>query len=73
MRRLLDGERVSHEGRFYRFDDALCEPRPIQAHLPILVGGSGPEEDAPDRRALGDGWNTAGTIEEVRGEARDPR
>ena len=28
MRRLLDGERFSHEGRFYTFHDALCEPRP---------------------------------------------
>src|SRR5947208_8971502 len=35
MRRLLDGETVTHEGRFYTFKDALCAPRPIQAHLPI--------------------------------------
>src|SRR5439155_25188690 len=44
LRRLLDGERVSHEGRFYTLHDALCEPRPIQPHLPILVGGSGPRK-----------------------------
>ena len=44
MRRLLDGEQVTHEGRFYTLVDALCEPRPIQAHLPILVGGSGPKK-----------------------------
>ena len=37
MRRLFDGELVSHDGRFYHFKDALCEPKPIQAHLPILV------------------------------------
>ena len=42
MRRLLDGERFSHEGRFYTFHDALVAPRPVQSHLPILVGGSGP-------------------------------
>ena len=29
MRRLLDGERFSHAGRFYRFDDALLRPRPV--------------------------------------------
>ena len=44
LRRLLDGERVSHAGRFYTFHDALCEPRPIQHKLPILVGGSGPRK-----------------------------
>ena len=27
MRRLLAGERFSHEGTYYRLDDALCEPR----------------------------------------------
>src|SRR5689334_21762382 len=44
IRRLLDGERFSHEGRFYTFTDALCEPRPVQRRLPILVGGSGPRK-----------------------------
>src|SRR5206468_4945400 len=47
MRRLLDGELVTYEGRFYTFKDALCEPRPIQAHLPILIGGSGPRKTLP--------------------------
>jgi len=67
MRRLLDGERFSHEGRFYSFHDALCEPRPIQAHLPILVGGSGPKKTMRTVALRADGWNTAGTVEEVRG------
>src|SRR5829696_9590216 len=47
MRRLLDGERVSHEGQLYTFKDALAEPPPIQPHLPILVGGSGPKKTLP--------------------------
>ncbi len=67
MRRLLDGERFSHEGRFYTFHDALCEPRPVQAHLPILVGGSGPKKTMRTVALRADGWNTAGTVEEVRG------
>ena len=65
MRRLLDGERFSHEGRFYTMHDALCEPRPIQAHLPILVGGSGPRKTLRTVARRADAWNTSGTVEEV--------
>ena len=66
LRRLLDGERFSHEGRFYKFTDALCEPRPVQAHLPILVGGSGPRKTLRTVALRADAWNTAGSIEDVR-------
>ncbi|MFL5769586.1 MAG: TIGR03560 family F420-dependent LLM class oxidoreductase [Chloroflexota bacterium] len=67
MRRLLAGERFSHEGRFYRLDDALCEPRPIQRPLPILIGGSGPKKTLRTTARYADAWNTSGTVEEVRG------
>lgn len=66
MRRLLDGERFSHEGRFYTMHDAICEPRPIQARLPILVGGSGPRKTLRTVARRADAWNTSGTVEEVR-------
>ena len=66
MRRLLDGERFSHDGRYYKLHDALCEPRPIQKRLPILVGGSGPRKTLRTVARRADGWNTSGTVEEVR-------
>ena len=69
IRRLLDGERFSHDGRFYHFEDALAEPRPIQDHLPILVGGSGPRKTLRTVALRADAWNTNGTLEEV--AARD--
>ena len=65
LRRLLDGERFSHEGRFYRFHDALCAPRPLQAHLPILVGGSGPRKTLRTVARWADGWNTNGSLEDM--------
>jgi F420-dependent oxidoreductase-like protein len=65
IRRLLDGERFSHEGRFYTMHDAVANPRPIQAHLPILVGGSGPRKTLRTVARRADAWNTSGTIEEV--------
>jgi F420-dependent oxidoreductase-like protein len=67
MRRLFDGELVSHEGRFYTLRDALCEPRPIQAHLPILVGGSGPKKTLRTVARHADAWNTSGDVETLRG------
>jgi F420-dependent oxidoreductase-like protein len=69
LRRLLAGERFSHEGRFYTFHDALCEPRPIQKSLPILVGGSGPKKTLRTTARYADAWNTSGTVDEVRQKA----
>lgn len=65
MRRLLDGERFSHDGRFYTFHDALCEPRPIQTKLPILVGGSGPRKTLRTTARYADAWNGFGSVERV--------
>jgi alkanesulfonate monooxygenase SsuD/methylene tetrahydromethanopterin reductase-like flavin-dependent oxidoreductase (luciferase family) len=65
MRRLLDGERFSHEGAAYTFHDALVAPRPIQAHLPILIGGSGPKKTLRTVAERADAWNTSGTVEDV--------
>ena len=69
VRRLLDGERFDHAGRFYRFDDALLRPVPLQAHLPILVGGGGPKKTLRTVALRADAWNINGTLEEV--AARD--
>jgi alkanesulfonate monooxygenase SsuD/methylene tetrahydromethanopterin reductase-like flavin-dependent oxidoreductase (luciferase family) len=43
MRALLTEERASFEGRFYRLDGAIAEPKPVQERLPILVGSTGPK------------------------------
>jgi F420-dependent oxidoreductase-like protein len=68
IRRLLDGETVTHEGRYYRMVDASCEPRPVQARLPILIGGSGPTKTLRTTARYADLWNGYGEparIEEV--------
>jgi alkanesulfonate monooxygenase SsuD/methylene tetrahydromethanopterin reductase-like flavin-dependent oxidoreductase (luciferase family) len=74
IRRLLDGERVTHAGRFYTFSDALCEPRPIQERLPILVGGSGPRKTLRTVARHADAWNGYGSpaqISEALGHLRE--
>jgi alkanesulfonate monooxygenase SsuD/methylene tetrahydromethanopterin reductase-like flavin-dependent oxidoreductase (luciferase family) len=73
IRRLLDGERVTHDGPFYRLQDALCEPRPVQARLPILIGGSGPTKTLRTTARYADLWNGYGDphrIAEVSGVLR---
>ncbi len=65
MRRLFDGERVDHAGPRYPMHDALCEPRPVQPHLPILIGGSGRQKTLRVVAERADGWNTSGSHEQV--------
>jgi alkanesulfonate monooxygenase SsuD/methylene tetrahydromethanopterin reductase-like flavin-dependent oxidoreductase (luciferase family) len=54
LRRLLDGETVTHHGTFFALEGTAIHPAPTQP-VPIVVGG---RSDAAVRRAgrLGDGW-----------------
>ena len=65
LRRLLDGETVTHDGPVYPMTDALVAPRPIQARLPIMIGGSGPKKTLRTLARYGDQWNTSGRIAEL--------
>jgi len=67
MRRLFAGEQVTHQGEYYTFTDALCEPRPIQPRLPILIGGSGPRKTLRTVARYGDAWNTSGDVDTLKG------
>ena len=66
IRRLLDGERVTHAGRFYTLDDAIVRPRPAQARLPILIGGSGRRKTLRVAARHADLWNGFGDPAELR-------
>lgn len=65
IRRLLAGERFSHQGRFYELADASLAPLPVQPRLPILIGGSGPKRTLPLVAREADLWNAYGTPEAI--------
>jgi alkanesulfonate monooxygenase SsuD/methylene tetrahydromethanopterin reductase-like flavin-dependent oxidoreductase (luciferase family) len=65
IERLLAGERVTHDGRFYRMVDAVCEPRPMQVRLPILIGGSGREKTLRTVARHADLWNAYASRDRV--------
>jgi alkanesulfonate monooxygenase SsuD/methylene tetrahydromethanopterin reductase-like flavin-dependent oxidoreductase (luciferase family) len=61
LRRLLDGERIAeHAGAAYGMKDALVAPLPVQPHLPIMIGGSGPKKTLRTLARYGDQWNGMG-------------
>lgn len=61
IRKLLDGEVVdSGTGSHYRFDGARLEPRPLQPHMPIMIGGSGERRTLRTVARHADMWNVFG-------------
>jgi F420-dependent oxidoreductase-like protein len=40
-KRLLRDPVTTFEGKHYRLTDAICEPKPVQTPLPLLIGGKG--------------------------------
>jgi alkanesulfonate monooxygenase SsuD/methylene tetrahydromethanopterin reductase-like flavin-dependent oxidoreductase (luciferase family) len=70
LRRLWTEDRVTHEGRFYRFRDLTLEPKPVQKQPPIWIATNPKPELTPPgvvdraiRRVglLADGWMTDNT------------
>ncbi len=61
IRGLLDGETVSspEDGR-YALRAAALLPRPVQDHLPILIGGAGEQKTLRTVARYADIWNIAG-------------
>ena len=60
VRQLLDHGRGNFVGSYYRLVDAPMEPKPLQARLPLLIGGAGERVTLRIVAQWADEWNTWG-------------
>jgi len=67
IRRLLDGEVVSSPaGGRYALDGMRLLPLPVQAHLPVMIGGSGERKTLRTVAKYADMWNAMGPVDVMR-------
>ncbi|HYM83664.1 MAG TPA: TIGR03560 family F420-dependent LLM class oxidoreductase [Candidatus Dormibacteraeota bacterium] len=70
VRRLLDGESVTYSSEKYRLENAIHHPRPVQAHLPMVIGGSGEKKTLRTVAKYADIWNGIGSVETLAAKSR---
>src|SRR5262249_28227920 len=73
--RFVEGLKIIHgllrqptttlQGRYYQVTDAVCEPKPVQNPLPILIGGGGEQRMLGIVARYADIWNTWGRPDRI--------
>lgn len=59
VRSMLDEDRTTFAGEWFSTDDVANLPAPVQAKLPLWIGGIGEKKTLPLAAQWADGWNAA--------------
>jgi F420-dependent oxidoreductase-like protein len=63
IRKLWTEDKVSHDGPYFRLEEAMCNPKPVQRpHPPIVVGGNGRNKTLRVVARHADEWNGIGDV-----------
>ncbi|MGZ4671024.1 MAG: TIGR03560 family F420-dependent LLM class oxidoreductase [Ilumatobacteraceae bacterium] len=54
---LLTQEYTNFDGQYFQLTNARCEPKPVQARIPIVIGGRGPKRTLPAAARWADMWD----------------
>jgi F420-dependent oxidoreductase-like protein len=54
---LLENESTTFSGNYYQLTDAWCEPKPVQDHIPIVIGARGPRRTLRTTARYADQWD----------------
>jgi F420-dependent oxidoreductase-like protein len=57
IKRLWTEEKTSFDGKYYRLENAVCAPKPVQRPLKIWIGGAGEKKLLRIVAQHADGWN----------------
>ena len=73
IRLLLSQPQSTFNGEYYQLRDAYCNPKPLQAHVPLCIGGSGEKRTLPLVAKYADHWNFGTAAKDPIAELRRKR
>ena len=68
MRALWTQEEASYDGEFVSFGPSWAYPKPVQAHIPLIIGAGGGPKTFAWIAANADGWMTTPTQTDISGQ-----